>query len=141
MNIAWGLVLIVLGLLAWGGQTLSWVAPDLASRLGLTEEAATTEPAFYADVRGEAIWDAFTLWTLPLAGILLLVDSSAWPAWGLIAGSVYIYFGGRGVLARRELAKRKLRAGSASELRAAFVMLPVWAIAGLITVIAAFGGL
>ena len=28
MEIVWGVVLIVLGLLAWGGQTLSWFAPD-----------------------------------------------------------------------------------------------------------------
>ena len=39
--------------------------------MGLTETQADVDPAFNADIRGEAIWDTAVLWTLPLAGLLL----------------------------------------------------------------------
>lgn len=141
MSVAWGIALVVLGLLAWLGQALSWVAPGLAARLGVTETESAVEPAFWADVRGEAIWDSLTLWTLPLAGVLLLADATTWPQWGLIGGAVYLYFGGRGVLSRIQIKKRGLRVGTEAEVRSAFVMLPVWSLVGLITIVAALNTL
>ena len=141
MSVGWGIALVVLGLLAWLGQALSWVAPGLAARLGVTETESAVEPAFWADVRAEAIWDSLTLWTLPLAGVLLLADATSWPQWGLIGGAVYLYFGGRGVLSRIQVKKQGLRIGTEAEARSAFVMLPVWALAGLITIVAALNAL
>jgi len=137
MSIAWGFVSVLLGLLAWLGQALSWLAPALAARLGLTETESAVEPTFWADVRAEAIWDSLTLWTLPLAGVLLIVDAATWPQWGLIGGAVYLYFGGRGVLSRIQIKKRGLRVGTDAEVRSALVMLLVWALVGLITIVAA----
>lgn len=137
MSIAWGIVSVVLGLLAWLGQALSWLAPALAARLGLTETESAVEPTFWADVRAEATWDSLTLWTLPLAGVLLIVDAATWPQWGLIGGAVYLYFGGRGVLSRIQIKKRGLRVGTDAEVRSALVMLLVWALVGLITIVAA----
>jgi len=137
LSIAWGIVSVALGLLAWLGQALSWLAPALAARLGLTETESAVEPTFWADVRAEAIWDSLTLWTLPLAGVLLIVDAATWPQWGLIGGAVYLYFGGRGVLSRIQIKKRGLRVGTDAEVRSALVMLLVWALVGLITIVAA----
>ena len=68
MNVVWGVVLIFLGALAWGGQVFSWLAPVPAARLGLTDNEGDVEPVFWADGRGEAAWDSFTLWTLIVAG-------------------------------------------------------------------------
>ena len=39
----WGLVIVVLGLLAWGGQTLSWFAPATAARLGLADAEGSVD--------------------------------------------------------------------------------------------------
>jgi hypothetical protein len=137
MSVAWGIALVVLGLLAWLGQTLSWLAPALAARLGMTETESAVEPTFWADIRAEATWDSLTLWTLPLAGVLLIADAATWAQWGLIGGAVYFYFGGRGVLSRIQIRKRGLHIGTEAETRSAFVMLPIWALAGLITIVAA----
>lgn len=136
MNTIWGMIVAVLALLAWGGQTVSLFAPEAAAKLGLFENEAEVEPAFWADARGEVLWDFFTLWTLLVAGVLLIVDAVAWPYFGIAGGAIYAYFGGRGVLTRRELQRRDLRIGSASNVKSAYLVLPVWGVAGLITLIA-----
>ncbi len=137
MNVLWGLVLIALGTLAWGGQTISWLAPGPAARLGLTEEEANVEPTFWADVRGEAAWDAFTLWPLIVAGVLLVADSSAWATWGLIGGGSYLYFAGRGIFARTAMLRRGLRIGPKNGVRTAMIFLAIWGLTAAVTIVAA----
>ena len=137
MGVVWGVVILVVGLVAWGGQTLSLVAPQIAERYGLTETEASVAPAFYADVRGEALWDALTLWVLPVAGVLLIADAAAWPYFGLAGGAVYTYFGGRGIAARRAMQARQLPIGNPATVGSAYAALALWGVAGLATVIAA----
>ena len=43
MNVMWGIVVVLLSLLSWGGQALSWFAPTLAERWNLTEAEADVE--------------------------------------------------------------------------------------------------
>ena len=136
MNIAWGLLLIVLGALAWGGQTLSWLAPEPAARMGLTERESSVEPAFWADVRGEATSDAFTLWPLIAAGALLIIDSPAWPSWGLIGGSIYLYFAGRGILTRTVMVRQGVRIGTPTSVKTAIAFLAIWGLTAAITIVA-----
>ena len=137
MEVAWGVVLIVLGLLAWGGQTISWFAPRTAEKLSLVEKEETVEPVYWADIRGEALWDFLTLWTLVAAGVLLLLDHETWPYFGLIGGSVYVYFAGRGIFTRLEMRRRGFRIGQPGNVRLGLIMLAVWGVIGLITIIAA----
>ena len=134
MAIVGGVILVLLSLLCWGGQTLSWLAPNAAVRRGLRESDDEVEPVYAADIEGEAVWDAFTLWTLLVAGVLLIFDSAAWPYFGLIGGAVYVYFAGRGILTRRVMIERGHRVGSDSNVTAAFVMLGVWGVAGSATI-------
>jgi hypothetical protein len=101
MNTIWGVIVAARALLAWGGQTASLFAPEAAAKLGLFENEAEVEPAFWADARGEVLWDFFTLWTLLVAGVLLIVDAAAWPYFGIAGGAIYAYFAGRGVAASR----------------------------------------
>ena len=54
MDIIWGILLLVFGLIAWGGQVLSALSPKYAEKLGLMEPEADVDPAFYADVCSEA---------------------------------------------------------------------------------------
>lgn len=137
MAITWGIVVLVLAVLAWGGQTISWFAPATAERLSLTEAEADVEPAFYADVRGEALWDTLTLWVLVIAGVLLIAENEAWPYFGLSGGAIYVYFAGRGLLTRWAMQQRGLRIGSAQNLKSAYLLLTVWGVMGLATLIAA----
>ena len=126
-----------MSLLCWGGQTVSWLAPAAAARLGLTEVEEAVEPAFHADARGEAVWDALTLWVLVVAGGLLIADSSAWPYFGLTGGAVYTYFAGRGLLTRRSMERRGLRIGTAGNVKVAYAFLSIWGAMGLVTIFAA----
>ena len=137
MAIAGGIVVVLLSLLCWGGQAISLLSPDTAERLSLTEAAGSVEPAFYADVRGEALWDTLTLWVTIVAGILLISDHSAWPYFGLVGGAMYVYFAGRGVATRRSLQRRGLRIGTPQNVAVGYVFLTVWGVMGLATVLAA----
>lgn len=141
MNIVWGLILIALGLLAWGGQTLSWIAPGPAVRMGLADSKDEVEPVFWTDGLGEAKWDTVTLWPLIVAGVLLVADSSTWAHFGLAGGSVYVYFAGRGILVRMEMRKRGYAIGSPENVRVGLAALMVWGIAGIITIAAAIAQL
>jgi hypothetical protein len=135
--IAWGTLLALLGLLAWVGQVISWVAPQTAVRLGLMESPDDVEPAYAADTRGEAAWDALALWTLPVAGVLLALDLDAWAYFGLVGGGMYLYFAGRGISTRRMLRSCGYRVGDETSVRIAYVTLSIWGIAAALTIGAA----
>lgn len=137
MNVVWGVVLIVVGMLAWAGQAYSWLSPLSAARLGLTETEEAVEPAFWADVRGEAAWDTLTLWTLVVAGVLLIADVGVWAPFGLVGGGMYAYFGGRGIFTRLTMRRRGLRIGAPGSVTSALVFLGVWLVVGVITIVAA----
>ena len=65
-----------------------------------------------ADIRGEALRDLLTLWTLLVAGILMIFDAAAWPYFGLVGGGVYACFGGKGIVTRLEMQRRGFRIGT-----------------------------
>jgi hypothetical protein len=137
MGVVWGLVIAVLALVCWGGQALALFAPTTAERFGLADLEAEVDPVFYADGRGEALWDTATLWTLLVAGVLLMFDSDAWPYFGLGGGAMYVYFAGRGIFARRAMQRMGQRIGSVASVKTALAALTIWGMAGMITVIAA----
>jgi len=141
MDTAWGLTILVLGLLAWGGQTLTALSRPTAIRFGLTEPPSDIDPAFDADVRGEAPWDLLTLWTLPLAGLLLVLDEPNWAFLGIAGGAIYLYFGGRGIAQRMAMGRSGIPVGSVSSVRTATGALAIWATAGLVTIVIAAGDL
>jgi len=130
-------VVTALSLLCWGGQVVVVVAPDRAIDLGLLEEEAAVESAFWADARGEALWDVATLWSMVVAGVLLAAGSDAWAYFGLAGGGAYLYFAGRGVVVRITMARSGLRIGAAASVRVALVALVVWGAMAAITIGAA----
>ncbi len=137
MSIIWGLVVTLLSLLGWGGQALSWFSPSTAVRWKVMEAERDVEPAFWADVHGEALWDTLTLWTMVVAGVLLMADASAWAYFGLVGGGMYLYFGGRGISVRAAMNRRNLRIGAPENVRLGYVFSAVWAVMALITIGAA----
>ena len=137
MEIALGIVIVVLSLLGWGGQTIAWLAPQVAVKLTLMEAEEDVEPTYWADIRGEASWDSLTLWTLLVAGVLLIADNSVWAYFGLVGGGMYLYFAGRGILTRIAMQRRKFRVGKPQNVRLAYVLLTIWGVAAIITVVAA----
>ncbi|MFC1853461.1 hypothetical protein ACFL27_24965 [candidate division CSSED10-310 bacterium] len=132
-----GLIIVALSMLGWVGQAITLFAPVTAVKLSLTEPQNEVDPAFYADVRAEAIWDTLTLWTLPLAGVLLLIQNSLWPYFGMIGGGMFFYFSGRGIIARFEMLKHGIRIGTADKVKINIIFLALWGILGIVTIIKA----
>ena len=141
MQLFSGIVIVALSLLCWGGQAVVCFAPSMGAKLGLSETEADVERAFWADVRGEAVWDFLTLWTLVVAGILLIIDHSAWAYFGLVGGSMYLYFAGRGIVTRVAMQRRGLRIGTPQGVRVALTFLCIWGLMGLSMIIAAIAAL
>jgi len=137
MQIFSGIVIVGLSLLCWGGQAIVCFAPATGVKLGLTEAEAEVEPAFWADLRGEALWDFLTLWTSVVAGALLILDESAWSYFGLVGGGMYVYFAGRGIATRLAMRRRGLRIGTPRDVNIGLVFLTIWGVMGLATIIAA----
>jgi len=131
MQTLWGIVVTALSLLCWGGQAVVCFAPSTAVKLGLVEAETDVEPVFWADVVGEARWDFLTLWTMPVAGVLLVANHPAWPYFGLVGGGMYLYFAGRGIFARVEMQRRGMRIGNQRAVQVVFVFLAIWAILAL----------
>lgn len=137
MEVFWGVVLVVAAALAWGGQTLAWLNPSLATMWGLTEAEHDVDPVFHADGRGEARIDALSLWTMLIAGVLLLIGNEAWAYFGLVGGGTYAYFAGRGISTRLELQRRNHRIGTPSTVRVAYLFLTLWGLIAIVTIVAA----
>jgi hypothetical protein len=137
VQIFWGIVVVVLSLLCWGGQTIVWLAPATGVRLGLSEADNAVEPTYWADMRGEAVWDFFTLWTLVVAGVLLIIDNPAWACFGLVGGGMYVYFAGRAIFTRASMQRRGFRVGTPLNLKLGYTLLTIWGLMGLITIVAA----
>ena len=51
------------------------MSPKLAEKTEPTQPEAVVDQTYFLDARGEAIWDALILWTLPAAGILLILEN------------------------------------------------------------------
>lgn len=138
MNIVWGVVLILFTLiLCWLGQVTTVLVPTLATRLGLLEREADVDATFFADVRSEAVWDMLILWTLPVAGVLLLVNSPLWTYFGLVGGGMYLYFAGRGIAQRLVMQSRGIRIGEPTQLKLYYAILAVWGLIAIVTIIMA----
>jgi hypothetical protein len=141
MNLVWGIIVLIFSLIGWLGQVVSAFWPETAMKLGLIEPEVDVDPTFYADVRGEAYWDTLLLWTLPAAGLLLLLDNPSWAYLGLVGGGMYLYFAGRGILVRRVMQRRGIRIGKPETLRTVYVFLTLWGLIAAVTIIMAVAAL
>jgi len=137
MNIIWGAILTIFSLLGWIGQAITAFSPKVAVKLGLTEPESDVDPTFYVDVRGESIWDTMILWTLPVAGILLMLNNSLWAYFGLVGGGMFLYFAGRGIIVRLAMQRRGIRIGMPKTLIAIYIFLILWGLIAIVTIIMA----
>ena len=142
MNLIWGVILIIFTLvLSWLAQVINALSPTWASQLGLSEPESDVDPTFFADGRGEAIWDAMIVWTLPVAGILLIFNSPLWAYFGLVGGGVYLYFAGRGIVVRLVMQRRGIRIGKPGTLKLYYGFLTLWGLIAVVTIAMAVAAL
>ncbi len=137
MHIIWGIFLTILTSIGYFGQVITAFWPEVASKLALTEPESDVDPTFYADVRGESIWDTTILWVLPAAGVLLLLNNPLWVYFGMIGGGMYLYFAGRGIIVRLEMQRRGISIGKPNTLKLSYIFLTLWGVAAFSTVIMA----
>ena len=116
---ALGALAALVGSVWWVGQCVSVVAFPVAQRLGLQEGDDEADELFLQAERGTARWDAVTLWTLPLAGAVMLVDDDRWPVAALVAGAIHVDAGGREAAKHASLRHQGVRVGSPSAVRVA----------------------
>ncbi len=141
MNVIWGVILFLISSFGYLGQVITTFWPETATKLGLTEPEADVDPTYYADVRGEAYWDTAVLWTLPVAGVLLVLNNPVWAYFGLVGGGMYLYFAGRGIIARRVMQRRSIRIGKPETLKMIYLFLALWGLAAVITIVLAIAAL
>lgn len=132
MQTALGIVAVVLGAIGLIGQLVSVVNFKLAQQWGLQEKEHSTDPLYWRLERNTALWDLFVIWTLPVAGVLMLLDHSWWPFVALVAGGVYADLGGREVAKVLGLRSEGVRIGRQGEVRFALAFLGLWSAAGVI---------
>jgi hypothetical protein len=131
MLVVTGIAALVFGLIGLVGQAVSSASFPLAQRLGLQEKDDATDPVFRRLELETARWDLVVLWTLPLTGILMLIDHSLWPYLALIAGGVHVDTAGRESAKWRGLRAEGVRIGRPKEARIFLGFLGVTGAVGL----------
>lgn len=111
--------------------------PKVAEKIRIAEPESDVDPTFFANMRGEAIWDAISLWTLPIAGILLIINNTLWTYFGLVGGGMYLYLTGRGIASRLTMQRRVIHIGKSKNLKLDCLVLILWGIIAMVTIIMA----
>jgi len=134
MNLIWGIILVSATLKIWIGQIIISFFPKVAEKINIIEPKSGVDKTYYLDMRGSAIWDSISLWTLPLAGILLILNNNLWTYFGLIGGSMYLYFVGRAIASNLKLHRNEINIGRSNKLKVKYMILSIWGIIALVTI-------
>ena len=86
MNLIWGIILISISLKCWIGQIIITLSPKMAETIKIIEPESDVDQTFFTYIRSEAIWGSLSLWILPIAGILLIINNAFWTYFGLVGG-------------------------------------------------------
>ena len=122
-----GIIIILLGLICWAGQSFVFFAPRSAERFGLIEPREDLEETFYIiEAESLGLTDLLLAWPLPLAGLLMILEVPGWPVWALVGGGIYLYLSLAIVLRRVYLRRHGMRIGSLLAVRAAYLFGGLW---------------
>lgn len=130
----------ILSAMAWmlyAGQIISAVNFKLAQRWGLQESSDGTDALASHLELWTARWDLAWLWTLPMAGTLMLVDHIWWPYAAMIGGAAAIDTGGREAVKVVGLRRRGVRVGTVGRRRLATGVYVYLIAVGALTILAA----
>ena len=133
-----GIIVIVLGLLVWIGQSLSFLAPDIATKIGLNSPEEEMDQSLYIiETKANGLSDMLLTWTFPLSGLLMILDHKAWPFFALIGSGIYIYFALLTIFSRVYLKKRGKDVGNPSSERTAYVFSAIWILSAVTMIVLA----
>ena len=133
-----GIVVIVVGLIVWVGQTLSFLAPDIATKLGVNSPEEEMDQSLYIiETKANGLSDILLTWTLPLSGLLMIFDHKAWPLLALIGSGIYIYFALLTIFTRIFLKRRGKKVGRLSSEITAYVFSAIWVLSSITMIVLA----
>jgi hypothetical protein len=133
MRIGSGLLFLLMSVL-YLGQVVSVINLPLAQRLGLQEQPDTIDLIYARDAARTPRWDLLSMWTLPLAGLLMLLDNSWWPHLALIGGAIYVDTGGRQAIKLRGYRRERVRVGDDQAVRLAFAVYGTFLLLGAVAI-------
>lgn len=128
-------IMCLLGWILYVGQLISVANFGLAQRLGLQESPDDADPLSSEVELWAARWDLLWLWTLPAAGVLMLMNHWLWPYAALIGGGAFVDAGGREAAKVLGLRGAGVRTGSQGERRLAMAVYTYFIVAGLFAVV------
>ena len=135
METAIGILVVVLGLVCWLGQTLVVFAPDVAVRLGVNEAEGTIDQSMYLFERySQGIMDILLTWLLPASAVMMLLDHALWPIFALVGAGVYLYFPGVFSITRIVLKRNGLAVGGRVSEVTAYVLGALWTLSALLMI-------
>ena len=133
-----GIFVIVVGLLVWIGQSLSFLAPDIATKIGLNSPEEEMDQSLYIiETKANGLSDMLLTWLFPLSGLLMIFDHKAWPFLALVGSGIYIYFALLTIFTRVFLKKRGKDVGSPSSEKVAYVFSAIWILSAITMIVLA----
>jgi len=133
-----GIIVMVVGLICWIGQSLAVFALPTAVKLGLFEPEEEVDQSMYLFERlSQGTMDVLLTWMLPLSAFLMIIGNSHWPLFALVGGGVYLYFPGVFIITRLILKKRGKKVGRPSSVRIAYGFGSVWILSSITMIILA----
>lgn len=125
-------LVIVLGLICWLGQTLVVFAPHVAVKLGVGEPEEDIDRSMHLFERfSQGIMDILLTWMLPASALMMLLDYAYWPILALVGGGVYLYFPGVFSITRIVLKREGMKIGSPASQVVAYVFGTLWTLSAV----------
>jgi hypothetical protein len=138
MVTAVGILVLVLGMIAWVGQSLAFLAPSLAVSLGVLEPENEVDPTLHIiEARAEGLADILLAWTLPTSALLMILGHPLWPYLALFGAGVFLYFSALITFSRIFLRGAGRKVGRPASERAAFLFGGLWAACSIAMVVLA----
>ena len=131
-------LVIVLGLICWLGQSLVVFAPRIAEKLGVGEPEEELDRSMYLFERySQGIPDILLTWMLPASALMLLLGYEHWPILALVGGGVYLYFPSVFSITRIVLQREGLKVGSPASQVTAYVFGALWTLSAVYMIVLA----
>jgi len=142
MITAIGIIVIVVGMIVYIGQSLSFFAPDIATKIGLNNPEDEMDRSLYIiETKANGLSDILLTWIFPLSGMLMLLDHESWPFFALVGGGIYIYFALLTIFCRVFLKRDGKKVGSASSEKVAYIFSAIWIVSAATMIVLGTGKL
>ena len=133
-----GVIVVILGLICWVGQSMALFFLPAAIKLGLFEPEHEVDPSMHLFERmSQGIMDVLLTWILPLSALLMILGQPSWPLFALVGGGIYLYFPGVFMITRVVLKQHGKSVGRPSSVRSANMFGSLWILSAITMIVLA----